>query len=401
MKSKYLLVGLIFLYVLNGTKEVLGKEILSKSNFRINLKGAYTNLLASSKTSTKENYWDDLNRLRLNFGIDITKTLKAKIIYDIENRIGNFTKTNDFQLLKNRPSNTYLDLNQNVIDKEHFFLKHSLYRAYLSYTNSLFILHIGRQRIPWGVTRVWSPLDYFNPVDPIVIEKTERVGVDAINVEIPIGILSEIDFVYSLYDDFDSSSIMASRIKTNLKQYDLSIIFGKFKKDKIIGSGISGNLFKGGFRGEWTYTFAQSENDYYEIVLSGDYTFQNSFFILIEYYFNDQGKDDEDDYQWDKLVNGDILNLSRNYLYLGIGYDLTPLIRIENNSVYNIDDHSASIEPLFKYSFLANMEWVVGINFFVGKKQIEYKSSYGIPLRKQSEYGDKSNVYWTQLQYYF
>ena len=355
--------------------------ITPRDVFALELKGYYKNLLTFSETGPGDDYYSDMNRLRLEMDSNITRTLSAKVIYDNELIFGSFLNTPEFALLKAQPQDTYFDLDKVLADTGDVYWRHSLYRCYLAYTGEKTTLTAGRQRVALGVGKIWNPKDLINPVSPLSLERDERTGADAIHADFHLGALSGLGLVYAKKDAAENAVIKA---KTNLKGYDLSAMAGRFGEDAVLGLDFSGYIGDSGFRGEGTYTFADQRDDFVRGVLSWDYTFENTLYVLLEYLYNGGNIDGmASPYQF----TGEIITKNRNFLGIGMGYDLTPLVRLDALSILDLDGESIFLGPSIKYNIVQNVDWITGAQFFRG--------------RQDGEYGSMPDVYYTQAQWYF
>ncbi len=355
-------------------------------SFPLKLSGSYKTLLASGETSSGEDYWSNLNRLRLEIDVKPRETILIKTVYDNEAIIGTLLKTGEFAFAKEAKEATLFDLSDEIVDHQDLFWRHSLYRLYLTYSKREFNLTVGRQRVSWGQARIWNPMDLFNPVSPLRIEREQRTGVDTVNIDYSFGPLAGLNMVYAPGDDKTEGSAGA-RVRTNIKGYDLSIMTGEFREDKVIGLDFAGNIGDSGFRGEGVFTDQKEGKDFSRIVLSWDYNFPDALYLLLEYLYNGGNLGRDASPLNITAFSGEIVTRNRNFLASGIGYDLTPLARFNLYSIYDIDDGSLFLNPEIRYNILRDLDWVAGARIFSGDKA--------------SEYGPFTNTYYTSLEWYF
>ncbi len=351
------------------------------------LSGSYKSLLTSGETFLlKENYWSDLNRLRLEFDLKPTETILIKSIYYNEAVIGTLLEKGEFVAAKNVRDDALFDFSKNVADRDDLFWRHSLYRLYLFYSKREFNLTVGRQRVAWGQARIWNPTDLFNPISPLKIEGDQRPGVDAVSIDYSLGPLSGLNIVYTPGDEGSKSSTGA-RVRTNIRGYDLSMMLGEFREDKVMGFDFAGNIGDGGLRGEGVFTDQKEGKDFTRFVISGDYSFPDNLYLLLEYLYN--GGNLGKDIPIFSLTEftGEIVTRNRNFLAAGIGDDLTPLIRFNLYAIYDIDEESLFFNPDIRYNIFSNLDWVIGARIFSGNVD--------------SEYGSLSNTYYTSIEWYF
>lgn len=356
-------------------------EQSTEDGVSIYLRGYYKNILSRSETTAGNTYLADMNRFRLEIDSRMTPELSAKIIYDNEAILGTVLTTPEFNALKLQEEDARYDLDKVLSDTSDVYWKHSLYRGYATYAMKRVTLVAGRQRVALGVGKIWSPEDIINPVNPLSVERDERTGADAVNLDFHISSFSGISFIYAARK---SENDVVTRAKANFKGYDCSVMGGKFGNDSVLGFDYSGNIKDSGFRGEAIYTFAREREDYLRYVFSWDYTFSNSFMILLEYFYN--GGNTREDIPLSPLANG-VATKNRKFLGVGTGYDITPLIRYEDLAIIDPEGRSLYWVPTIKYNFVQNIDWLVGAQLFWASPD--------------SEFGGFSNVYYSQLQWFF
>jgi len=323
--------------------------------------GSYKNLLSASRTLQDEAYNLDLNRLRLQVKSTFSENFSSEIQYDIEAYLGSLLKTNTFTIFKNYRPPTKFDLTSTLLDSENLYVRQKLYRFYFTCALPLGDLKIGRQKIPWGVGRVWNATDPFNPIDFVNLEREERVGVDGISLDIPLSALAGLNLVYV---EGKSNQSMGGRLRTNIEGTDYSVMGAKLGSDYLLGFDFAGQVRGAGIRGEFAYTRAQAEADYSRLVLSYDYTFPNSLYFLTEFYYNGQ-----------------------HHGFLGLTYDISSLLKGGTYFIYNMDDGSNFVNPFLDYSLTENSSCITGAYLLNGKAG--------------SEFGAFSNTYYVQVRWFF
>lgn len=355
---------------------------------QIELGGYYKNIFASSKTlpllPPAEPYLLDLNRLRLQLRGSLNERISFDLQYDNEIMLGDYLETAQFSLLKRRQPDTYFDLSRIYVDNDTLYGGHSLYRAYVDFSLPEVSLRVGRQRIAWGTAMLWNPMDILNPFNPIQLERLERQGIDAALADWDYDALSRVSLVYARQQGGPSSAV---RWRSNLKGFDLSLMAGRFRGDAIGGFDFAGQLGEIGVRGEITRTRSGRDGRFTQAVVGADYTFSNTLSLNLELYYNGQGASDTPDYQFDRLLWGEIQSVGRRYLGGYLGYDITPLLRWDNFIIVNLGDDSFFLAPSLVYSLTDNLEGTAGVQAFSGDSG--------------TEYGTFENLYHLQLQWFF
>lgn len=395
------------------------------NGFSFDLSGYYKNLFGYLDLKQEilgyEYLLDDYNRFRLKAGVNLTEELTLLSHYEIRLVYGDSQGlkkkvdeieglpdglVNLFGLTGLKPER-FLNLNWKIEDSKTLYAEHGLDRLLLSYHLPFADLTIGRQAISWGTGMFWNPTDLFAPFSPTEIDTEEKPGTDMIDLEIPIGSLTELNAIYAPLKTFEDSSI-AGRFKTNIYNYDLSIMMGKFHEEMIYGLDFSGYIGGAGFRGEGTYTQVEEEEDFFRFVLGADYSFPKNLYLTLEYYYNGFGTNNENNYLTllsspeflKRLQRGEIYNLARDYLGVFLSYPIFPLLTLRGTVIFNIDDQSIFFSPGLEYSILTNLDLMIGANIFKGREGSEYGSIegeyYGIPI----EFG-YPQLYFAYLKWYF
>ena len=124
---------------------------------------------------------------------------------------------------------------------------------------------IGRQAIAWGSARVVNPTDVIAPYAYNQLDTEDRIGVDAIRVQIPIGVLGEFDTGYVFGENlaFEKSAFFV-RSQLNAVETDFSISLLGFREHLMTGFDIARGIGGAGFWLEAAYVYtnaSESENE--------------------------------------------------------------------------------------------------------------------------------------------
>lgn len=282
--------------------------LLFSVDLKINLENS--NILGYQKELGTADY----NRLRLTLDLyhDSWEDISAKLILDNEN-IYSFKEHH----------------NQN---------KSRFYRGYLQYSGQKHMLTLGLQRVPFGVGRIWNPIDVFNPIDITSIETAERKGTEALRYEYAINSLSSLDITLA-------NKKQAFRVKGYLDVADVALVLVKDEKREIIGYEIEGDLKDVTLRSEGGYF---SDTDSYRYILGAEYGFENSLTVLMEFY--------HDSY------------LSTEQLALNLSYQYSPLLYMNFLTLGKFDNSSCLISPSCIYSLSDESSITMGA--FIGDKEL-------------------------------
>lgn len=262
-------------------------------------------------------------------------------------------------------------------------------RLWLDYLKNNWQVTLGRQRIAWGTSWAWNPTDLFNPKDVLDFDYEELPGADAVRIQYYTGPVTKIELAVSPGKKKEDL-IAAGLISFNKWNYDFNLIAGYKKERWITGGGWVGDIFNAGFRGEVLLSQAPKEKfdsqiyNIYNIeplsdnkpvlsfVLSGDYTFSNSFYIHTELLFNSNGTDEYSSLYMQEAIELDMLTPAQWSVFQEFAYQFTPLFRGSILGILNPDDKSFVIVPSASYSILTNFDFYITGLFFGGDTLTEY-----------------------------
>ncbi|MCX5686382.1 MAG: hypothetical protein NTW09_02830 [Candidatus Omnitrophica bacterium] len=307
----------------------------------LHTKGYYKNLATTSRSMVNNKpYFSDMQRFRIEPTIDIGDNVQIYIAYDNEMIVGDFLRSPDFDLVKQKNEKylNWLPVQWTLADGRGVYYTTYLYRGYIRYDDPRFQIIVGKQKIDWGRCHFWSPMDLFNPNTPLDIEKDERVGVDAASANASITDFLNFDLVYVPYDALNKSSF-AVRAFCRIENYDILLMSGQFKKNNVIGGCVDGYLGGASIRGEFTYTWEHGGADYFHLIGAQ------------------------------------------------VGYDLTPLLKWDNYMIFDLNGNSLFVNPELKYNLKPNLDITLGAQVFWGPAD--------------SEFNDYKDIYYGEMKYYF
>ena len=271
-------------------------------------------------------------------------------------------------------------------------------RLWFDWVKNDFEATIGRQRIAWGTSWVWNPIDIFNPLSILDFDYEERPAVDALRMQYYTGAVSKVEFAFAPAKN-KKDIIAAGLVSVNKWNYDFNFIGGVKKERWLAGAGWVGDIEGAGFRGELLVSKGKevslpfsnntfgTDDPIYSFVLSGDYTFPNSFYIHTEVLHNNIGVEDQTLLYQQEALDLGLLTAARWSLYQEFAYDITPLMRGTIFGLFNPDDKSFVIVPSVSYSVVTNLDLLLLGMFFDGN-----------PI---TEFGDYGSTLFIRLKYSF
>ncbi len=355
-----------------------------------------------------------VNRVRVNLSYVPTDVISLSLSYDISPRI------QDLSFFSNSPFAVGISSSRYRISKSDSLIYpvdddpignvgiyHNLDRASLNYSTEYADISIGRDAIAWGSARIINPTDVVAPFSFDQLDTEDRVGVDAIRIRIPIGVLGEVDTGYVIGENFDyDKSALFLRTQLNAIETDFSISLIQFQRNLLAGIDITRGIGGAGFWLETAYVFTEplmdmnsASDNYLRSSIGLDYSFNGSLFTFIEYHFNGAGTLNPDNYidnlSQPAYMVGGVYLFGVHYLAPGMSYQLNPLINMGGQILFNMSDQSATIIPQVSYNVAEDLHISVGGLLSIGKRPID--NQFGL----QSEFGSYPNLFFSSFQMYY
>ncbi|MYF98027.1 hypothetical protein F4212_02660 [Candidatus Poribacteria bacterium] len=354
------------------------------------------------------------NRLRLNLSYAATESFSFAIAYDFSPRIQDpslFTESpiavgiaSSRYRVADFDSLLYPDDNEQVGSVG---IYHNLDRASVQISTDYADISIGRDAIAWGSARIINPTDVVAPFNYDQLDTEDRVGVDAVRVRIPVGVLGEVDTGYIFGTDFDfNKSAIYLRTLFNTLETDYSIGLIEYQNDLLFGLDIARGIGGAGFWFEMSYVLAEafdgidSKNNYIRTSVGLDYSFGGETYTFVEYHYNGAGTEKPDNYldnlNHSAYTRGGVYLLGVHYLAPGLTHQLTPLTSISGQMLFNLSDLSTWFAPQLAYNIAEDIHISVGGFISLGKQP-----KNDDPTQFQSEFGSYPNLFFTSFRVYY
>ncbi len=271
--------------------------------------------------------------------------------------------------------------------------------AYVKFSFKPFDLTVGKQQISLGTGYVWNPTDVFNIKD--VLDPTyEQPGHTALRLDIPLGSLCALTALYSPEETWEKSTKLI-RFKGNISHFDYHVIaverlwpfhdYTEFdyenmnfvdvsEKRKMLGGSTVGELLGLGVWAEYAYNWMEKSDDFYELVIGADYTFDFQTYVMMEYYRSTLGKSDYRKYDindWMRFLAAEQKAICRDQAYVFIQHPASDLLNIGLQTVYCISDISLAFVPTLGYSISDNVEIYAYLNINLGREGTVYGKNMG------------------------
>ena len=356
-----------------------------------------------------------VNRLRLNLSYAPADSLSFAFAYDFTPRVQDPLLFSQSPIAVGTASSRYrvADLDSPLYPRTDepvgsVGIYHNLDRASVQFSTDFADFSIGRDAIAWGSARIINPTDIIAPYTYDQLDTEDRVGVDAIRVRIPIGVMGEVDtgYIFGNKFNFDKSAVFL-RTQLNAVETDFSILLLEFQRDLLVGFDIARGVGGAGFWLETAYVFTTPFDDlpdaadnYLRTSVGLDYSFGGETYTFIEYHFNGAGAKNPENFltnlEQPAYTRGGVYLLGTHYLAPGITHQLTPLISFSGQMLFNLSDPSTWVAPQIAYNVAEDIHLSVGGFISVGKRP-----KNGDTTQFQSEFGSYPNLFFSSFRVYF
>jgi len=362
------------------------------------------------------------NRIRLTMDFHPWDSVSLQCAYDLSARIQDHRlfDENVFFGLTSLPEYRWDDLRDRLYPKpgesvSSFGLFQNLDRFYMTLKTGFADVFIGRQPIAWGSARFINPTDIIAPFAFNELDKEERLGVDAIRLRVPLGMMDELDLGFVAGDNLKSdNNAFFLRGKTYQLQTDISVLMLGFRKHLLLGLDVARSIGGAGFWFESAYVIAEcfrekkdpKEKDYFRASIGMDYSLSRKTYGFIEYHFSSAGKNQPENYldllQSSAFGDGAVYLLGKHYLNIGSTYQIRPLIPFTGMIILNLSDGSLVLSPTLEYNIAQNIYLAAGGYIGLGKNpELAVDSLNTLPYFFQSEFGAYPDMIYTSFRIYF
>ncbi len=340
-----------------------------------------------SETLKEKDLISNLMRLRLSPELNLSDALTIHVDLDNELITGNYLKSSEFNLYWINPYDEYNDFlhtTRKIKYTDAYYYRAKIHRAYAKATLGDFTFSAGRQQFRFGSGRLWNPLDILNPINPISFEgAAEQKGADGASLEYFINEKTVVTAVVgqnrtnnSFGESFTKSNTNAiGRFKTNISIAEIAFLAGTLPEREACGGDISLILFGGTLRGSALFTREKEIKN--TVIASGgfEYNFSRGLYFLLEYFYNSASLNAEPKlfyaygsylaYGFDdatfRILSNRFLTYNRHYAAIALGYDITPLLRVEFFTICDYEARYILLNPSVKYNLLQDIDLSIAI----------------------------------------
>ncbi len=274
--------------------------------------------------------------------------------------------------------NDRLNLSWLVVDQPNVVMLTELDRLAVEFTHKKTEVRVGRQRINWGISTVWNPMDLFNTFSFFDFDYEERPGSDALRVQHYLGSLSRVE-VAANFAAHSDDRVVAALYRTNKHNYDWQWLAAFARNELVAGFGWAGNVGNTGFKGEATFfqplEYAVYDNSALAITASIDYSFDNGVYSQVGMLYNSSGAND--------VVINDLaafgvsarsLSPFRSNVFFQAGGAASPLLNLSMVIITEPVHGSAFFSPSLTYSAANNLDLTLVAQTFFSAVAGDYQN---------------------------
>ena len=308
----------------------------------------------------------------------------------------------------------WFDLTHTIRERDQVSLIHRLDRLSLTWASGSTVVRLGRQALTWGGGLFFAPFDIVNPLDPAAVDTEYKTGDDMLYAQYLRSNGDDLQIAYVVRRDPASTRIDSDEATAALKYHGIA---GDSEYDFLVARnrgrttlGIGGNRGFGGAVLRADIIVGEGSRWTTEAVVNLSYSWVwqgRNLSGAIEYYHNGWGlPGGEYDAAslaaspelLERLARGETFTAGRNYLGAGVTIEVTPLWLLTPNLFANLDDPSAFLQIVSRYSLGDNLTLLAAANLSLGPDGSEFG---GIGAGQPDLFLSRAAGFFAQLSWYF
>lgn len=307
------------------------------------------------------------------------------------------------------------DLTHVIDDDPSSTIVQRLDRLSVGYTGANASLRFGRQAVSWGNGLIFTPMDIFNPFDPLAVDTEYKPGDDMLYGQWLFDNGNDLQSVAVVRRDPVTGDVTGDQSSLAFKYHgflgsrEFDLLLAEHYDDTVLGLGGLSDIGDAILRGDLTVTQTDHDTTTSAVVnLSYSWVWGGKNVSgTVEYYHNGFGQSDQRYAPVDLLGNdelirrierGELFTLGRNYLAGSLLVEVTPLLNFSPNLFINTGDPSGLLQVIGRYDWQQNLQVLGSINLPFGGHGSEYG---GIPSGVDGQSFELGPNLYLQLDYYF
>ena len=284
-----------------------------------------------------------------------------------------------------------------------FRINQNLDRLYVAWSGP-FDLYLGRQPFGWGAGKTVNPTDVLAPFRFDELDREERIGLDAVRMIYPLGMMSELDGGLILGKDAGAENSAAYiRGRAYLARTDLSATLIRYRENWLAGVDAARSVGGSGVWLEAAYNSVgneKTEENFLRMVAGWDRSFfEARMYSFCEYHYNGAGTAESAEYYANirahpAFSQSGVFLMGRHYLLPGVTWQFTPLLSGSGQLFINLTDGSVLFYPSLEYNIGKNI-------YLAGGGYLGFGESSEGGTAAASEFGEYGRVFYFSMRYYY
>ena len=324
-------------------------------------------------------------RLKADYQPDYSSPWRFRADYQVQSLFGE-----DLAQFNNQIPNDdrqVFDLTHTLLNEDQTLAVHRLDRLLVSYTQTDYSIHLGRQAFSWGQGQVFNPLDLFNPFAPTAWDTEYKSGSDMLHAQWLMASGDDVSLLWVPRRDTTSNKIETNQSSfaafwRHFAQIETHLMLAKDYEDTVFGLSLSGNWLDGQWKMDLMPTWLENG----ETITSGILAYHQawswknrSMSGFIEAFYNGFGETQSklefgqlNTELQKRILRGQLFTENRHYLSLGATTEITPLSTASLTLMQNLDDTSQLLLLNGVYSLSDFQQLVGGLQIGIGDKHTEF-----------------------------
>ena len=281
-----------------------------------------------------------------------------------------------------------LDLSADIHHGKHSTGVHRLDRLSLGYTLDNVALRAGRQAVSWGNGLVYNPMDFFNPFDPLAVDREYKTGDDMVYLQYLRDSGDDLQAVWVLRRDENGelkTGVSSAALKYHSfgQRVEVDLLVARHYDRPVLGLGIVASPGDAVWRTDLVSTRIDRRR-YHSWVTNLSYAWTawgHNLSGAIEYYRNGFGIANGDYGAINllrhpeltaRIARGELFSLGRHLLALNATMELTPLWVLTVSLIDNLDDDSGMLHGLVEHSLGQDLSLRFAVDLPLGSDAGEF-----------------------------
>lgn len=291
------------------------------------------------------------------------------------------------------PPYTLFDLSDTITSTDGLIASHAIDRLSIARATPKTVIRLGRQAVTWGAGQVFHPMDIVAPFAPQARDTEFKTGVDMAYLQLLFDDGSDLELIgvpraaVQGGDITADASTLAARYSTFLGDLAANAILAGDHGDTTAGLGLSGALGGASWNAEWVPTVTADGTRYDSTLANISFAFPvagRTALTFAEYFRNGFGVsgtgpalDSLPADLADRMARGQVFTVNRDYLALGMSFEVSPLVGASASTIINLADDSMLTAASLNWSVSDNANLMLGGQWPAGPRGTEFG---GLPV---------------------